>query len=501
MSALLKFKGLIYFVTGILFVLVFKWGMEYTSTNEFCEGCHVHPQAFQSWRLGAHFDNNSGVIVNCVDCHLPPGGSAYLMAKSSTGIRDVMGMVFKDTDQINWEIKSSREQAAEHVYKASCIDCHQNLYPRKLSKKGSDAHLYYEQNSDILRCINCHLETGHFSLTKTEPDLPFKTDIKSEQIYNHPAIVDSFQNFKEMIPGTAVNFDMIAIPGGTFLIGSPESESYRVGDEGPQKRITLNSFWMGKWEVTWDEYDLFLREKGVQGRTGDQYQYVNQSNLVDAVTGPTPPYGNPDQGWGKGKRPAITMTHYAAQKYCEWLSEKTGKIYRLPTEAEWEYACRAGTSSAFFFKSDPEQLSEDRLWNRLFGPDTSEINPFVKYSLNSQGKTHFPQSVKSNPFGLVHILGNVREFCSDWYQSDTYSTYKSEITNNPSGPESGKAHVVRGGSFKTSAENLRAASRYYTQKDRWLLTDPQIPKSLWWYSDCIDVGFRVVCQYDENDIN
>ncbi len=501
MLRITKYKELIFFMTGVFFVLIFKWGVDYTSTNKFCEGCHVHPQASQTWRLGAHFDNKSGVVVNCVDCHLPPGGTAYLMAKTSTGLRDVLGMFFKDTDIINWEIKSSREKASEHVYKASCIYCHQNLYPRTLSKKGSDAHLYYDRNSAVLRCINCHLETGHFHLKKPEQSTSKITDAKSEHLYRYAALIDSFKNFKEMIPGTLTDFEMIAIPGGTSLMGSPTTESYRKEDEGPQKKIRIDPFWMGKWEVSWDEYEVFLKETGVQGRTEDQYQYVNQSNAIDAVTGPTSPYGNPDQGWGKGKRPAITMTHFAAKKYCEWLSKKTGKTYRLPTEAEWEFACRAGRPGPYFFDAEPEQLSENRLWNRLFGSDTTVINQFVKYSLNSQGKTHISWSVRANPFGLLHMLGNVREFCGDWYQSDSYSLYNDEITENPSGPESGIHYVVRGGSFKTDGEDLRSAARDYTRQDRWLLTDPQIPKSLWWYSDCNDVGFRVVCQYVDNEIN
>ena len=98
------------------------------------------------------------------------------------------------------------------------------------------------------------------------------------------------------------------------------------------------------------------------------------------------------------------------------------------------------------------------------------------------------------------MLGNVREFCSDLYQSDIYAFYRDEIINNPTGPVSGNRYVVRGGSFKTAAENLRSAARDFTREDRWLLTDPQNPKSLWWYSDCNDVGFRVVCQYVDKGI-
>ena len=237
-----KYKGFILFLTGIFFVLVFNWGLDYSSTNEFCEGCHIHPQASQSWRMGNHFDNKSGVVVNCVDCHLPPGGTAYLMAKTSTGLRDVLGMIFEDTEKINWEMKSTREVASEHVYKASCIQCHQNLFPITLSKKGSEAHLYYDQKSDILRCINCHLETGHFHLQKSIPEDMFFTDDKSKELYQHPAVLDTFENFKEMIPGTPADFEMIVIPGGEFIIGSPESEAYREGDEGPQKKIRIDPF-------------------------------------------------------------------------------------------------------------------------------------------------------------------------------------------------------------------------------------------------------------------
>jgi len=499
MLKLLKYKGSLFFLTGILFVLVFKWGLDYTSTNEFCEGCHVHPQATQSWKMGAHVDNKSGVTVNCVDCHLPPGGPSYLTAKASTGFRDVWGMVFTDTEKINWELKSSREIAAEHVYKTSCLHCHQNLFPRTLTKEGSEAHLYYDRNSADLRCINCHLETGHFHKTKSKIGFPLITRKKSEHVYTVSATIDSFENFMEMIPGTGVDFDMVAIEGGTFLIGSPQSESYRKEDEGPPKKVEISSFFMGKAEVSWDEYEVFLREEGVQGRTGQLYTSANPKESVDAVTGPTPPYGNPDQGWGKGKRPAITMTHYAASQYCKWLSAKTGKTYRLPTEAEWEYACRGGTSDVYFFESEPEQLSEKRVWNKLFGLDTTMINRHVKYALNSQGRTHLPRSVDANPLGLVHMLGNVREFCADWYQNDIYATYEDHI-KDPTGPPSGEHHVVRGGSFKTSAVNLRSAARDHTLKDRWLLTDPQMPKSMWWYSDCNDVGFRVVCVYDGKEM-
>jgi formylglycine-generating enzyme required for sulfatase activity len=235
---------------------------------------------------------------------------------------------------------------------------------------------------------------------------------------------------------------------------------------------------MGRCEVSWDEYLAFYHErhrrKVVAGISGG-------SERIDAVTGPTPPYGNPDQGWGRGDMPAITMTHYAAGVYCQWLSEKTGKLYRLPTEAEWEYACRAGTEGAYFFPGQPEDFSRIPFFNQLLGPDTMVINTYVKYAENSGGRTHPPASVRPNRFGLVHMLGNVQEFCADVY------------TGYPASRE--PVFVVRGGSFASDAADLRAARREHTRPDAWLLTDPQQPKSTWWYSDCNDVGFRVVCEY------
>jgi formylglycine-generating enzyme required for sulfatase activity len=253
--------------------------------------------------------------------------------------------------------------------------------------------------------------------------------------------------------------------------------------------------------VTWDEYEVFLQETGIEGRSEDQYKYINQSNLIDGATGPTPPYGNPDQGWGKGKRPAITMTHYAAQKYCQWLSQRTGKNYRLPTEAEWEYACRSNTQSPYFFEAMPEQLSTSRIWNKIFGPDTALINPYAKYRGNSEGKTHLPGTVRLNEFGLGHMLGNVREFCSDWYNPDLLSAYQDSGITDPLGPVEGEEHVIRGGSFKNDVKELRTAARDHSRHKEWLLTDPQMPKSLWWYSDCNDVGFRVVCEYRPVSLN
>jgi formylglycine-generating enzyme required for sulfatase activity len=218
---------------------------------------------------------------------------------------------------------------------------------------------------------------------------------------------------------------------------------------------------------------------------------------VDAISGPTPPFGVPSQGWGEGARPAITMTHYSAEIYCQWLSMKTGKKYRLPTEAEWEYAARGGTETPYFFAGNPKKFSSQGWWNRMFGPDTAVINSFVIYQLNSGAKTQEPLRVRDNPFGLKGMLGNVLEYCSDWYSPKAYSQTGTSVTN-PQGPEEGTEYVVRGGNYTSDAADLRAAARFSTQTDEWLKTDPQQPKSIWWYTDIKGIGFRIVCELDES---
>jgi len=289
---------------------------------------------------------------------------------------------------------------------------------------------------------------------------------------------------------------MVAIPGGSFTMGSPEDEPFRKEHEGPQREITVDPFFMAKIEVSWDEYLAFFKETGAHGKTSDAYLSAGHED-VDAISGPTPPWGAPDQGWGKGQMPAITMTHHAARVYCQWLSEVTGKSYRLPTEAEWEYAARGASATPYFFEGDPKRFVREGLRNKLFGIDTAVISTYVRYSENSKSRTSLPVANTENPFGLINMLGNAAEFCSDWYAEDAYRPSTGKL-NNPTGPTSGEEYVIRGGSFRDDAKGVRSSSREHTRTESWLKTDPQIPKSIWWYSDCKHVSFRVVCEYTES---
>lgn len=478
---------------GILVFLAAKKGVEATSTDAFCNKCHAHPQATTSWKRSTHFDNKSGVAVHCVQCHLPPHGLPYLAEKAKTGLRDVYSYFFKDSAKINWEEKSTVAAANRHTFVQSCTACHQNLYPLGLSKEGQEAHLYYSQKTSEITCVNCHLSVGHFNPNaRHAKNVDFgKTTSVPAAIFTSPAKVDSFASFTETVPGTSIRFDMIAIPGGTFKIGSPDNEPYRKKDEGPQHEVKISPFFMAKIEVSWDEYLTFFAQTSGERKTTS----VSKEGIVpDAITGPTPPWGAPDQGWGKGSRPAITMSWYAAETYCRWLTKMTGRTYRLPTEAEWEYAARGGTDGPYFFKADPKKLTYRTFKNRLFGPDTAVINSYVVYAANSMDKTKEPDNMRPNPFGLVNMLGNVAEFCSDWYSDNAYAGYPAGLVVDPKGPASGTEKVIRGGYFRSDAVDVRCASRDHTYTEAWLKTDPQMPKSKWWYSDCNYVGFRVVCE-------
>ena len=477
---------------GLLIAYLGYAGVHYSSSDRFCFLCHAHPHAAVSWKKSTHYKNKAGMTVHCTECHLPPGGIRYLTEKTRLGVKDVYGNVFKDTKKIDWEAKSTLDHASRFTYDTSCLACHSDLYSLELSPKGVKAHEYYTRTKDKIRCINCHLSVGHYREKSAETtEAPVEGEKIKRPVY--PEDSGKFESYTEKIPGSEVTFSMIAVPGGTFLMGSSASEQGRRPDEGPQHRVKLSRFWIGEAEVSWREFDLYYAKTST-GRKAEGGQHtLSDSAGFDAVTGPTPPYGAPDQGWGKGSRPAITMTWFAAVKYCEWLSKVTGKKYRLPTEAEWEYACRARKQEAYPFPADLKKLSRKSLKNRLFGIDDSQIGKYAWFGSNSDLKTQPPYTCEPNPLGLFNMAGNVREFCLDWYSPDAYtSDAKDSLTVDPRGPVSGKEHVVRGGSYLSAPEDLRSSARGSTAHDAWMVTDPQSPKSLWWYSDSKEVGFRVV---------
>ncbi len=304
----------------------------------------------------------------------------------------------------------------------------------------------------------------------------------------------NFKPYSETIPETKVSFDMVPIAGGSFKMGSPASEAGRGDDEGPQVDVTIKPFFMGAHEVTWDEYDLYAFQKrrpasasAGAGAAGSAAS-ASAGAAADAVSRPTPPYADESWGFGKGRQPAIGMTWHAAAEYCRWLSAKTGKTYRLPTEAEWEYAARAGTTTA---------------WSSV--AEAAGLDGVAWYAKNSDGQPHPVGTKKPNAWGVYDMIGNVAEWTLDQYDAKRYATLSASLASKKSLVEPvllpGAArypHVVRGGSFDDDPEKLRSAARRFS-KPEWSRRDPQQPQSIWWHTDAIFVGFRIVQPLEEDD--
>jgi len=307
----------------------------------------------------------------------------------------------------------------------------------------------------------------------SDPELAIVTDLRKAILAASKENAEAeMKKYTDTIPGqTHPSFDMVPIPGGEFTMGSPDSEKGHQADEAPQHKVKIDPFWMGKCEVTWDEYELFMYPEEKQKDAAGAYISEN----ADAVTRPTKPYVEMSFGMGKTGFPAISMTQHGANKYCEWLSAKTGHFYRLPTEAEWEYACRAGTTTAY-----------------SFGDDVSQLGDYAWFADNSQGKYQKVGTKKPNPWGLYDMHGNVVEWTLDQYDPNFYKQFANTVAQNPWNKATEPyPHSTRGGSWDDSPEKLRSAARRGSNKD-WKIQDPQLPKSIWFMTDAQFLGFRIV---------
>jgi formylglycine-generating enzyme required for sulfatase activity len=230
------------------------------------------------------------------------------------------------------------------------------------------------------------------------------------------------QAYRESIPGTLVSFEMVPVPGGKVTIDG--------------KDVDVPPFLIGRTEVTWDLYDVFALGLDVSKGGG----------AADAVARPSRPYGAPDYGWGHTGYPAISVARTGAQAFAEWLSAKTGKKFRLPTEAEWIHVSQLASK-----KGGP---AETLAW----------------HDGNAQGKTHPVGTKPPDGLGLFDLFGNAAE----WVTTGDDDEY-----------------VARGGSFRDAATAVGPNARAL-QDDSWNARDPQLPKSGWWLSDGPFVGFRLV---------
>lgn len=240
--------------------------------------------------------------------------------------------------------------------------------------------------------------------------------------------------FTQTVPGSVVKIRMLPIPGGTVKEGG--------------KEVSVKPFWMAETESPWELYDAFL-SSGPPSPAYDQTAYA-----ADAIARPSKSYILPDLGWGHHGYPAINLSFTSVEMFCRWLSKATKRHYRVPTDAEWEVACRGG------------QMGEWKM-------SKVDIEKNAWYAANSGHLTHPVGKKLPNPFGLYDILGNVGEWATDG---------------------EGKP-VLCGGTFRDGIEGINPFTRRYWSP-KWQATDPQIPKSRWWLSDGPFVGFRVVCEPD-----
>jgi formylglycine-generating enzyme required for sulfatase activity len=273
-----------------------------------------------------------------------------------------------------------------------------------------------------------------------------------------------FKKYEQIIPGSSVKFSMVPIPAGSFVMGSAAKDNLKDEDETPQHSVSVSAFWMGAYEVTFDEYNIFFNDPS-----------LSQNIITDAVTRPSSPYIDMTLGMGKdGGFPANSMQQYGALMYCKWLYKKTGIFYRLPTEAEWEYACRAGSNNVY-----------------SFGNDNGILGEYAWYNKNSDNRYHKVGLKKPNAWGLYDMMGNVGEWVLDQYQPDYYSTFKTDSTDPIRTPDARHPRTVKGGAYNDEAKDLRPANRRMSDPV-WNRRDPQIPRSRWWNADAPFVGFRII---------
>ena len=274
-------------------------------------------------------------------------------------------------------------------------------------------------------------------------------------IFNKPKI-----DYSQKIPDSDFSIDMVSIEGGDFIIGNYNDNV----------KTKISPFWISKYEITWEIFNLFMQHQKIENK---EFKIADKIIYVDGVSKPTEPYTDMTFGMGYEGYPAVNITHYSATKFCKWLSLVTGNYYRLPTEAEWEYACRAGSSTKYYF-----------------GNDISKISEYAWHKNNSSKKYQKVGQKKPNQWGLYDMLGNVSEWVADSYKEDISKSTRKKT--NPFIYDKGKyPKVYRGGSWLDDPEKMTSDKRYFSDK---LLQrrDPQIPKSKWWNTDAPNIGFRIV---------
>jgi len=237
---------------------------------------------------------------------------------------------------------------------------------------------------------------------------------------NPPAPITGLPESDSPVPSNMLP-DMVEIPAGEFVMGSPVNDELRGEDERPHT-VSVNGFSIGRYEITFEQYSYFLNQPGTASRMPD------------------------DRGWGRGRRPVILITWQEANAYTVWLSEMTGETYRLPTEAEWEYAARAGTTTPFWtgdtIRGDQENVNTE-----------SPYGGGVSIGL-TWGRTLEVGSLEANPWGLYDMLGNALEYTCSLYDANYEGGLETQCSDDVS-----QDHIVRGGAYYSGASGARAYRR------------------------------------------
>lgn len=271
----------------------------------------------------------------------------------------------------------------------------------------------------------------------------------------------TFSEYEATVPGSNFPIKMIPVRGGTFKLSNAMATE-KIAIETSQ--VKLSDFWMGAYEITHDQFGIFYKDES-----------VTQGSKTDAITRPTAQYI--DLSWNMGKEggyPVNSLSQDAALMFCRWLYRKTGIFYRLPTEAEWEYASRAGTSTLY-----------------PFGNDANALDEYAWYQKNSENKYQKVGLKKPNPWGFYDMMGNVCEWTLDQFDENYFSNIGKQPVDPFIPPGSRYPRSLRGGSYLDSAALLVNGYRFKSEPD-WNIRDPQMPKSRWWLTDAPFIGFRIV---------
>ena len=416
--------------------------------------------------------------TQCVRCHNPKGtdyeeGRTDVDLSTKTAAFEVASTIVPGTPE-----KSK-------IYTTTVLpDDHKKLMPPKNKVTGALQRLPKEQSEVLKQWViegaawpdEAKLISRKIETLGAAPDAESQVVKEIHQrivTSEKPVEASGMQSYTSTIPGSEVSFTMMPIPGGKFQMGSPDGEAGHKPDEAPVHEVEISPFWMGKCEVTWNEFELFMYPDEEKKMRVTKQLDPALNRLTDAITHPTQPYVEMSFGMGKDGFPAISMTQHAANKYCEWLSAKTGQYYRLPTEAEWEYAARAGTTTAY-----------------PWGDDASKIGEYAWWGKNSDFKYQKVGKKKPNAWGFHDIVGNVIEWTLDQYEPSFYA--QSSKSNPWLRATKPYPHVARGGSWDDDdPARLRVAVRRFSHPD-WKIQDPQLPKSVWYHTDAQFLGFRVV---------